>query len=173
MKNGKFSQKLKKGFTLVELVVAIAVFAIFSVGAAVVLVPVLNIYNSAIQLSDAQFVASNVLDAVENELAYAQPDQAPVISGDGTEIRFNGIYPDTRLKSTGGYLYIARGAGGEFQPYYDERYYRSGRVEVTFAGPEEGARAYTVTVEVKKDSGEALYTATGNITPLAYAGSGV
>ena len=99
MRRRNLLRKLKKGFTLVEMVIAIAVFAVFSAGTAAVLVPVLNVYSGAVQLSDAQLVAANILDAVQNELVYARPDREPEISEDGSLIEFNGVYPNTRITS--------------------------------------------------------------------------
>ena len=61
--------------------------------------PVLNVYSGAVQLSDAQLVAANILDAVQNELVYARPDREPEISEDGSLIEFNGVYPNTRITS--------------------------------------------------------------------------
>lgn len=172
MKRKNLLRKTKKGFTLVELIVAIAIFAIFSAGAAAILVPVLNIYGAAIELSDAQLVASDILGAVQNELAYAQPGKKPQISADGSFIEFDGKYPDTRITTSSaggnkaGYLYIARNAEEEFQPYYDERYYRNDKVEVAFA-VHAGSNALTVTVKVKDKEDEVIYTAAGSVTPLA------
>ena len=176
MKRGNFLKKMKKGFTLIELIVAIAVFTIFSVGAVSILVPVLNIYSGAIKLSDAQFVASNILGAVENELAYAQPNSEPKIGDGGASITFNGNYNNTRITSspqglTPGRLYMARGTQEEFQPYYDEGYYRNTAVEIAFLEPPEGTHAYTVIVTVKDREGSDIYTAEGSVTPLAFVGA--
>ena len=172
MRRRNLFRKLKKGFTLVEMVIAIAVFAVFSAGTAAVLVPVLNVYSGAVQLSDAQLVAANILDAVQNELVYARPDREPEISEDGSLIEFNGVYPNTRITSapageTPGYLYIARSAQANFVPCYDERYYRSDTVEVFFAKAGE-SHALTVTVTVKDRNGRAVYTAKQSVTPLAW-----
>ena len=167
-------QKLKRGFTLVELVTAIAIFAIFSAGAIGLILPISQIYADSITQSDARQLASNVLDTVENELTYAVPTSAGVvISPDGKTLSFTGQYGKTAITSQpsggdAGYLYMARGtADAVYEPYYDIQYYRGGTVNISFA-PGSRADEVITTVEVVSRKGELLFSTSGNLVPLAY-----
>ncbi len=73
----------KKGYTLVETIVAIAVSGVFCLCAAMVITPILNSYRRIAATSDGQLIAGNVLDAIRNEAAYATALNA---SGSGDAI---------------------------------------------------------------------------------------
>ncbi len=172
----RIGKKAKRGFTLIETVIAIAVFSIFSAGAVGILVPVFNIYTSAIKLSDARLMAFNVLDMVENELEYLKPDQQAVIAGDGATITFSGNYGQTGITSAApggeGYLYMSRGGAAlAYTPYYDPSYYKNKTISLLFANTE-GSAVYQVTVKVFGRDGAELCRADGQITPLAAVTAG-
>ncbi|MEA4853940.1 MAG: type II secretion system protein [Christensenella sp.] len=172
-KQKRKNSKNRQGFTLVELVIAIAVFAIFSVGACAVLVPVFNIYGAAAKQADAQVIASDILGAVQSELAYAYGDNAPVISEDGLTIAFRGHYGDTQITAApkdgdAGYLYMMRGTQKQYELFYDSAYYKGDTVTMLFEDTGETGQVFHVTVTVLGSDGKVLCQTSADTRPLAF-----
>ncbi len=176
--------KSKKAFTLVELIVTIALFSIFSLGTVSVVVPVLAIYNNAIKLSDANLIVANVLNTVETELQFAVPGQDIEIDG-GAVLRFKGKYgateimasPDTASPSPTpgrGYLMMKRGGSDAvYKPYYDEKYYKNNTVEIHFVNDDDridpADNIIKVTVDIFDNNDVRITTVERYMKPFAAA----
>ncbi len=164
-------QLLKKGFTLIEMIIAIAILSIFTLGTATVFGPVLRVYTAALELADARFIGLNVLDTVQNELVYLQPQEDVQISATGTEITFTGNYGKTAITASAvgseGYLAMSRGETDiNYLQYYDSDYYVGNTVAITFT-VDDTTQIYTTKVDVVGKDGNTVYSLTGAITPLA------
>ncbi len=169
---------MKKAFTLIELIIAISVFSIFSAGAVGVLVPVMNIYTNAIQLSDARLIAYDIMGTIENELVYAQDNDAFPLTVNGDTLQFAGrfanqeTYITTKNPSSGvhDYLYMyihPRGDTGvapAFTLYYDTPFYKRFTVQANFAVTAENV--VTVTVNVLDRNNVIIYTLVHTVRPL-------
>ena len=64
-------KKRFRGFTLVELIVVIAVFALLLAAALTMLLPLNNIYNNTWQYTDTQGIVENVRRVLEDDLRFA------------------------------------------------------------------------------------------------------
>lgn len=172
-------QNLKKAFTLVELVIAIAVFSIFSLGAVSVIVPISNLYTESLKVSDAKLMAFDIAAAIENELAFAVEDeQFPLLisdgagAGEGNQLAFMGKYYQTYFSTSPGgaleenYLYISRGKeAAEYELFYDVKYYKNNHVIVYFS--EGGEDVISMRIEIMDGRDRLLYSLNRNIVPLA------
>jgi len=177
----------KKGFTLIELIVTIAVFSIFSLGVVGVVVPVLNLYSGAIKLSDARLMAENIAAVIENEFEYARPSllygEAPgngedkkagagAVSADGKVIEFKSVYGTTKITSgpegrDAGYLYMARGPkNAGYSEYFNKEYYKDGSVDISFSN--EGGDLFAMSVTVNDKNGHKVFTLDRKMKPLAF-----
>ncbi|MDL2236362.1 prepilin-type N-terminal cleavage/methylation domain-containing protein [Christensenellaceae bacterium OttesenSCG-928-K19] len=185
----RFCRKLpgtKKAFTLIELVIALAIFGVFSAGVVGVLVPAVNVYTNAIQGSDARLIASNIMGTIENELIYAQQDDAfPLaVKDEGEVLQFKGgsparavsftsINPETKEQD---YLYYSispyGGTGTDvtgYELYYDVPYYKNFQVRLSFSM--DNHNVVEALVDVLDRNGDVAYTLTSRLRPLAYYSS--
>lgn len=144
----------KKGFTLLETIVALAVAGIFMLCAAMIIVPILQVYSRVSAVSDAQLIAGNVLDVIRKEAAYApslasgMAGEKPVLDlGDGRTITL----------SDEGYLTV-----GE-QAYFAPSYYRDKTLALTCE--QAGKNQVNLVLSVYQD-GRQLCTVEGTIATL-------
>lgn len=123
----------KGGFTLVEAIVALAVAAIFSLCASMLVGPILKIYRQVAARSDGQMIAGNVMDAIRKETAYAQSltvtDEVTLDLGDGKIT----LSPEGYLE-TDGELAFAEG------------YYNGKKLQMTCAQAEKDQADVTLSV---------------------------
>lgn len=172
--NKRCKGKRKRGFTLVELVIAIAVLSIFALGATGVMVPITNTYAQAVELSGSRMIAGNIIEMLRNELAFASDIQ--IIADD--RIQFQGKDGPTEISLKQGYLYRATktvdGAAGEAQqavtkevPLYDAGYYKGRTLGLSFSQGEADApaQAIRITLEILRE-GVTVYTQASVIVPL-------
>ncbi|MBC8531068.1 type II secretion system protein [Gehongia tenuis] len=141
----------KKGYTLVEAIVAIAVAGIFCLCAAMVITPILNSYRRIAATSDGQLIAGNVLDAIRNKAAYATALNASS-SGEAIDLG-NGII----AVSEEGYLVV----NDELQ--FARSYYNGKTLGMTVE--QAGQDRVDVTVSVR-DWDREIYTVTATVAPL-------
>lgn len=113
--------KNKKGFTLVEAIVAFAVMALFSMCVASVFSPVLNTYRRVRQVSEAQMVAGTVLDVVRDEVRNGSGAALQVEEGEVAQrLRFGNR---VITFDENGYLFVGNAVPEELASYFPDKYY--------------------------------------------------
>ena len=127
--NGKrFFEKLKrdcnKGFTLIEMLIATALVALFFSMAVMVLPTWVQSYNEMITLSYARQIANGIIKAVESQVMFA--DNVAEVSGESGKIEGRG--PD------GDFVIPETGSAGETLIaglVYDKQFYREMKTNVS------------------------------------------
>lgn len=141
-----------RGYTLIELVVAMAVAAVLFLSMAAILAPVYRTYQRTLERSDARLIAENVLDALRNGTIAASALTAKQ-GASGSEIDAGG---DTYAVSGG--LLTYRG-DAVFAPAY----YAGKTISLTASQLFENTVLATVTVA---KGGETLASASAVLSPL-------
>ena len=74
-KNGKVNRNSKKGVTLVELIVAMVLTAIFAVTCVALINPIERVYKSTLKLARAQLLADTIVDSIRKECDDVKHDE--------------------------------------------------------------------------------------------------
>ena len=120
-----------KGYTLVEVIVALTIMVIL-IGSIIALVnPVLSIFNKTIDLADDQSVALNVADILAHKVQYARSIE---VGEDGKSLIVDGV----EYKTENGYLVEKN------HLVFDTAYYGGAKVDVTFEYTEPIVKIYVV-----------------------------
>ena len=165
--------KQKKGFTLIELIIAIAVLSIFTLAAANIMFPVLNTYFETQKLADSNMVCSSVLDTIRKDVSIAT--DKPEVSQDGHKISLNCKYGKTEyfsgedrsgnLEYGKGFLYRSDVKDALTKPVFDDSFYKDKTIEIVF--DETKTNVYKITASVF-DGEELICSQNTLITPLIY-----
>lgn len=123
--------KLKKGMTMIELVVGMLIFAVIASSVAAVLVPTLNAYMKANELAEVNTLLDNLSEEMLSDIARATAVSVDDVAGNGKITIITGIgnidyYVDT------GVLCRAGGAGDV--PVLEKRYYKGKSVAIDYLG---------------------------------------
>ena len=143
----------RRGLTLTELLLAVAIMGILFSAIATGVSAAAKVYRKSVAVSDAQTLSTNVINALENELRYARN-----IEDTGSECRFDSdifgsgvsVTSDGGRIKIGGYDLMAEGAypsglSAEAAVSYAEDA-RLFTVEVTITSPLLEPRETTVTI---------------------------
>lgn len=145
----------RKGFTLVELVVAMSIAAILALAMVRIISPVYRTYRRTAERSDAQMIAGNVLDTLRGAAERANELTAVTVNGVSTILMDGGAY----TVSPNGHLLF------EGQEVFAPRYYNRKRISLS-ANPISGrTNAVYATVSVQGDEGE-LFSGRATLTTL-------
>ncbi len=106
-----------------ELIIGMAIFAIFMVCIITVLGPILNTYAQAKEFADESVLASNLSDEITNELAYAL--KLTDVGADFVSFETYGSDP-VKLEVVNGYL-VKNGIN-----VYDPKYYKGCTIALVF-----------------------------------------
>lgn len=105
---GKLNRSSKKGITLVELVVAITMTAIFAVACIALINPIERMYQGTVKLTKAQLLADTVVDAIRKECDDVKHDDKSTVwianfnEGAADDSKLLSVGPDASLKSDEG-----------------------------------------------------------------------
>lgn len=80
-------RRASKGFTLIEMIATLAVFAIFMTGIAMLIQPAVNTFAKSTNLSRSETICDNVLRLLATELAYADAIELGTEWGSSAEVR--------------------------------------------------------------------------------------
>ena len=160
MSRGKSDQR---GFTLVELMVSMAMAAILAMSLIQIVAPVYRTYRRTLNRADAQMIAENVLDSIRKSAIRAGKVTA---NGDGTGVDVgSGVY----WVKGGGLVFTAspvNGTPSADQPVFDPKYYNGKAVALSAVSqPGTGDTVVEVTVTVSGSDGE-LCSLNGVISTL-------
>lgn len=96
MKHIVRNKKSKIAYTLVELIVAMALTALFATACVLLILPVESIYTRSTDVSRAQLVADAVVDSLRTECSSTYiKDKGDVVIGEFTDNSLRTITPDT------------------------------------------------------------------------------
>ena len=151
----------KKGFTMIELVVATAVSAILTLALIGVLVPVYRTYQRTLDRADAGLIAGNVIDSIRAGANGAVTVTASSADGSDAVDVSRGLYG-----AKDGQLYFYDAARENPTPVFDAAYYNGKKIELT--ARQAGYNAVEVTVLVKGTDAD-LFTTTAVVSPLRNA----
>ena len=106
--SGKLNRSSKKGITLVELVVAITMTAIFAVACIALINPIERMYQGTVKLTKAQLLADTVVDAIRKECDDVKHDDKTAVwiadfnEGAADDAQLLSVGPATSLKKDKG-----------------------------------------------------------------------
>nr|MCR4775040.1 DUF285 domain-containing protein [Saccharofermentans sp.] len=106
--SGKLKKSSKKGITLVELVVAITMTAIFAVACIALINPIERMYQGTVKLTKAQLLADTVVDAIRKECDDVKHDDKTAVwianfnEGAADDAQLLSVGPDETLKKDKG-----------------------------------------------------------------------
>jgi len=98
-----FIHNSKKGMTLVEIVVVMALLAIILTAAAVIFIPALKSTNQTNEIASARAVADTTIDYIKDQVIYADPVEVTGSAGSEADIYY--LYIDENghlVKKSGG-----------------------------------------------------------------------
>ena len=151
--------KSARGFTLIEMVITIALLAILTTMAASVMVPMTKVVRTSTELAEI----NRVYDTLSGEMtADLERAAAAITAGDGafTVPTSSGSVAYTDVD---GVIYKAVD-GGEAQPMLDKAYYRNWRAAFSLAGD---GGVYTLTLTLTNADGEEFPSREYKVRPLA------
>lgn len=180
MKAKNYKKIKRKGFTLVELVVVMAIMGILSVGIMGIMNGSGAMYNKGRDLVAAKDVSSIAEDYISTMIAYKtsinlQPNATRPATSIGSVVVNNAIKADAfMLYSEGGKIMYQATATSTAEPLFDDVFYGSYTVNLSFI-PQARADAYYNTICIKVDildtNGNSAYSSEGTIVRLLNFGS--
>lgn len=157
----------KKGFTMIELIVAMAVATILCASAVMIIAPIYRTYQRTTARADAQMIAGNLLDSIRKGASNAARIKAVTADNGNPGVDVGrGVYT---TDGSGRLIYAtsetdASGAASVITtPVFDAKYYnrKTMRMETSQAG----TNRVQVTITITGDDG-ALAELTGLIAPV-------
>lgn len=153
--------KNKKGFTLIELIVAMSVAAIFMVCIVALISPSTKIFNRTEDSSDARLLAESLLEEIRHqanlstELKAGTTDQA----GNGSVL----IDQQTISVDEDGYLIETK--GGKAAKLFDDKFYKNKTVGMTADDVKDTPNCVDMTLKIYSD-GRELYRVDSRLKPV-------
>lgn len=138
--------KNKKGFTLMEMIIAMAVSTVLMLGIAFVLPSFVKMQAASIELSYAKLISDGIEEALENELAFSRDVS---VSEDKETLTYTGAYGKKTINGSSNPVTI-EGLS------YDARYYMNKQVNIDFSLSEDG-QLCSADITVSNESGKLLY----------------
>lgn len=134
------------GFTLIEMVVAMAVSTILTLGIAAALPSFIKLHTRSIDVQYAGIICDSIGEALKNELAFAAKVE---VRDGGSTLVYLGSYGEKTVDGNGAPPLIEGLA-------YDPRYYLNHQVALRF---DLNGEVCTVSIEVGNQNGEPLKNA--------------
>lgn len=156
----KKAKKAKKGFTMIELVVATAVAAVLTLALVSVIAPVYRTYQRTLARADAGVIAGNVMDSIRSGAGTASIVAASSV-GDSDAVDISrGLYAvqDGQL-----YFFDPTQTAAKATPVFDAAYYNGKTIELKTK--QVGYNSVQVQVTVS-GNGLDLFTDTCVVSPL-------
>ena len=143
----------KKGFTMVELVVSLAVMAVLATAATAVVAPIFKTYQRTAARAQAQMIGGNIVDSLRKGIMNV--GNIRVVSSDSGD-----------TLDTGRGVYGVDDSGRltfEQQPVFDEKYYHNLQISLKMTELTDQVVEVWVTVLQR---GDTLCTVQGVLSPL-------
>lgn len=131
----------KQGLTMIELIVAFAISAVFFAALVGVIAPVYRTYQRTSDTSDAQMIASNVIDAIRTTASNAE-----TLTTNGAAIN---VGPQIKYFAQDGRLKFSV-EDGESKDVFDEKFYGGSTIELAAIQLDEGIISVEVTVRTRE-----------------------
>lgn len=145
---------LKRGFTLVEMVISVAIVGILFTGVAALMPVVSQAYVQDIEKSYSKLIAENIVQAVRDDILYAQKITNVNEGKNLTYVNATGEHTiDSTLSATE--MIEIDGL------VYDEKYYNGKTADVVFSF-DNATKICTITVTISR-AGKEMYKTTRNI----------
>ncbi len=149
----------KKGFTLVELIVGLAILGIVIAVAMSLISPISNDYSSSSEKSAAQSIATSIV----NEIKQKTNNSTALAAKDSSTVSYTTSGETKEITASGGYLYIDGS-----KPYSDD-FYKNDTITMDVSANSETANTVDVTLTVLGQSGKSLYKTTCTLQPTLVA----
>jgi prepilin-type N-terminal cleavage/methylation domain-containing protein len=134
--------KSKKGFTLVELIVVVALLAIVGVAVISIMTPASNMFTKMQKQAQAKIIASGVMQVIEPQVRF------------GTNLKIvsaKSLDSNRYLYTTGGKVYIVKGETGNTSPVdlFGTDFYSGYTIEMQCKVPDSSPNTVQITVTAK------------------------
>ena len=149
----------KKGFTLVELIVGLAILGIVIAVAMSLISPISNDYSSSSEKSAAQSIATSIV----NEIKQKTNNSTALAAKDSSTVSYTTSGETKEITASGGYLYIDGS-----KPYSDD-FYKNDTITMDVSANSETVNTVDVTLTVLGQSGKSLYKTTCTLQPTLVA----
>lgn len=153
----------KKGFTLIELIVAMSVAAIFMVCVVALISPSTKIFNRTEDSSDARLLAESLLEEIRHEA-----NLSTSLTAGATDEKGNGhINIDEKVIAVDkdGFLVRTNASGGDSQKLFDDKFYKNKTVGMTAANVKDVDNCVDMTLKIYSD-GRELYSLDSRLKPV-------
>ncbi|MCQ4638013.1 type II secretion system GspH family protein [Anaerovorax odorimutans] len=153
----------KKGFTLIELIVAMSVAAIFMVCVVALISPSTKIFNRTEDSSDARLLAESLLEEIRHEA-----NLSTSLTAGATDEKGNGhINIDEKVIAVDkeGFLVRTNASGGDSQKLFDDKFYKNKTVGMTAANVKNVDNCVDMTLKIYSD-GRELYSLDSRLKPV-------
>lgn len=153
--------KNNKGFTLIELIVAMSIAAIFMVCLIALISPSTKIFNRTEDSSDARLLAESLLEEIRHEANLSTELKAGQTDADG-----NGtILMDNRVIAIDGDGYLIRTEGEKTEKLFDDKFYNNKTVGMTAKDVADVDNCVDMTLKIYS-GGKELYSIDSQLKPV-------
>lgn len=118
----------KSGMTLIEVIVAMLIFAVFSVSVSAVMAPILNIYYRTNQLSELNALADDIVEQVSNDISISS-SKPIVVDPQTLDCFVDGNKVSYQFKTIDAVenLYVSFNNQPDALPVHDIKYFKNNR----------------------------------------------
>jgi len=148
--------KNKKGFTLMELIVGMVIFAIISISISMVLTPTLSAFRRANDFAEYNALLDNIANQIIGDLSQSvrEPDFEPDVDIDDNVLTIHLNAKVVRYYINNGVLW--REVGDTAMPVFTEDFYHRKSLSIAFApvdADDTDFVSYTLTITIRENGG--------------------
>lgn len=156
--------KDKKGTSLMELMVAMIIFAMIATSVTMILVPTLREYGRATELAQINSMVNNVGNEISSDLSQSTESAAiPTSNTIDIQIGNNQVTYTSQGTSNGKSQLLRSYNGGSLSPLFSDAYYHDKGVVVSYT---EEDKTYTIEVALYDENDELLVSRNFVVKPL-------
>lgn len=160
--------KNKKGFTLIELIVAMSVAAIFMICVVALISPSTKIFNRTEDSSDARLLAESLLEEIRHQANLSTELKAGDIDRAGN----GSVLIDQNTISIDEEGYIIETKGGKSKKLFDDKFYKNKTIGMTAVDVKDTPNCVDMTLKIYSE-GRELYSVDSRLKPVLDKGKTV
>lgn len=161
----------KKGFTLTETLLCVALLAIMSAAGAVASGVVISVRNGMIETADAEVLASTALETLADEVRFGREIVVDDTTGDVTQMDSMTFGPGATFSVIDGKLYVDSEAlpttdPAEYHKVLSDSAYTHLKVKDLTMAADKTTNSVTISLTVENSGGKKLWSGSVTVTPL-------